>query len=232
MQNNKISKNAYFEVGCIEKRKCLWEGKDLQTVSQGKPDDSHLDFEGGGDGERVEGLERGCRALTLKQVLQRVSNKGNRSENPLEIGGSGPGLSLNKWQSLEASRQSLVSYRLYHHYGSLRLNSFSLADENFPFTAVGTSLGSQPTKVTLYDPTRCWPTSNCCIWVPCFSMTMGTNQHPPRPKKNWWTWTWWNSFCDNMKAFWKSKNTVHKCKDLWNKEKQWFHLSHSFHFLK
>lgn len=45
---------------------------------------------------RVEGRERGCRALTLKQVLQRVSDKGNRSENPLEIGGSGLGLSLNK----------------------------------------------------------------------------------------------------------------------------------------
>lgn len=44
---------------------------------------------------RVEGRERGCRALTLKQVLQRVSDKGNRSD-PLEIGGSGPGLSLNK----------------------------------------------------------------------------------------------------------------------------------------
>lgn len=153
MQNNKISQNAYFEVvGFFEKRKCLWEGKDLQTVSQGKPDDRHLDFEGEGEGERVQSPD-------LKAGFAEGFRQGEQVWESTGNGGSGPGLSLNKWQSLEASRQSLVSYHLYHHCGSLRLNNFSLANENFPFTAMGTSLGSQPTKVTLYDPTLCWPTS-------------------------------------------------------------------------
>ena len=34
---------------------------------------------------RVKGREREYKALTLTQVLQRVSDKGNRSENPLEM---------------------------------------------------------------------------------------------------------------------------------------------------
>lgn len=126
MRNNSFeSQNAYFEaVDLAERRKCPWESKGRSSRSRPEETRRSPGFWGWGEGRVGQGL-------TLEEVLQGASDKGIRSEGPLEINGNGPGLSLNKWQSPEASRQSTIHYHLCDHGRCPRLNSSLRQVRNF-----------------------------------------------------------------------------------------------------
>ena len=181
---------------------------------------------------RVKGREREYKALTLTQVLQRVSDKGNRSENPLEmveVAQDFPWTNDKVWKPPDKAWLVIIYIITV---GPLGWTTSLWQMKTFHLQLWAPHWGVSQPKWRSMTQHFADPLPNCCMWIPCFSMTVGTCHHPPRPQKSWWTWTWWNSFCYNMKVFWKSKNTVHKCKDLWNKEKQLFHLSRSFNFSK
>lgn len=100
-------------------------------------------------------MERGMgsREPDLRQGLQGASDKEIGTEGPLEIGGNGSCLSLNKWQRLEATEHSQIHYQLRITTGPLGRTLLSWQVRNFHPQMWAPPLGvSQPKSLTMAQP--------------------------------------------------------------------------------